>query len=286
MPVGSVRPSWPSVTPTAVCSRSYGPPSRSSDRRERLPVAEPLVTVGGLNCKGAHLRPECLVGVAAQDLPEGQMAVWVVDNASSDGSLELLADRFPWVRAIANGSNDGFARGNNVALREVTTPFVALINNDARPEPDWLRRLLEPFAEPGAERLGPPSAKIACPAPTGTGWGGCGSRSGSRGPSGWPPYRPRSCSCPGSWPSNWPPPGSCLARSTPGSWGCGSTGSRSTVRTSPSRCCGTGSPTVRRGRGRAASAGPARPGCCWPPSPGPPGSGGRCGWASGGRPRR
>jgi hypothetical protein len=84
----------------------------------------------------------------------------VVDNASTDGSLELLTRDFPWVRAIANPSNDGFAGGNNVALREVATPFVALINNDARPEPDWLRRLLEPFAEPGAERLGAVSAKL------------------------------------------------------------------------------------------------------------------------------
>jgi GT2 family glycosyltransferase len=37
---------------------------------------------------------------------------------------------------------------------------VALLNNDARPEPDWLRRLLEPFGEPGAERLGAVSGKI------------------------------------------------------------------------------------------------------------------------------
>jgi GT2 family glycosyltransferase len=123
-------------------------------------VAEPLVTVVVLNWNGAHLLGDCLRGLAAQDLPEGQVAVWVVDNASSDGSLELLADQFPWVRAIANPRNDGFAGGNNVALREVATPFVALINNDARPEPDWLRRLLEPFAEPGAERLGAVSAKL------------------------------------------------------------------------------------------------------------------------------
>ena len=125
-----------------------------------MPVAEPLVTVVVLNWNGAHLLPGCLDGLAAQDLPEGQMATWVVDNNSGDGSLELLAERYPWVRAIANPSNDGFAGGNNVALREVATPFVALLNNDARPEPDWLRRLLEPFAEPGAERLGAVSGKI------------------------------------------------------------------------------------------------------------------------------
>jgi GT2 family glycosyltransferase len=123
-------------------------------------VTGPLATVVVLNYNGAHLFPDCLRGLAAQDLPEGQGQTWVVDNASSDGSLELLADEFPWVRVIANGRNDGFAGGNNVALREVDTPFVALVNNDARPEPDWLRRLLEPFSEPGAERLGAVSGKI------------------------------------------------------------------------------------------------------------------------------
>jgi len=123
-------------------------------------VAEPLVTVVVLNWNGAHLLGDCLDGLAAQDLPEGQLAVWVVDNASSDGSLELLRGQFPWVRTIANDSNDGFAGGNNLALREVATPFVALINNDARPAPDWLRRLLEPFSEPGAGRLAAVSAKI------------------------------------------------------------------------------------------------------------------------------
>src|SRR4029450_3242259 len=87
------------------------------------------------------------------------MRTWVVDNASSDDSLRLLADKFPWVRVIANDRNDGFAGGKNLALREGATPCVALVNNDARPEPDWLRRLLEPFSEPGAERLGAGSAK-------------------------------------------------------------------------------------------------------------------------------
>jgi GT2 family glycosyltransferase len=128
------------------------------ERKETM--TEPLVTVVVLNYNGAHLLPDCLEGLAAQDLPEGQMAVWVVDNASADGSLELLRTGFPWVRTIANPSNDGFAGGNNLALREVATPFVALLNNDARAQPDWLRRLLEPFSEPGAERLAAVSAKI------------------------------------------------------------------------------------------------------------------------------
>src|SRR4029453_12858390 len=159
MPAASARPSWPSATPPRASWGWPGAPTRSRPR-ERRNVSGPLATVVVLNYNGAHLLPDCLDGLAAQDLPEGQMAVWVVDNASRDGSLELLRDRYPWVRTIANGTNDGFAGGNNVALREVATSFVALINNDARPEPDWLRRLLEPVAERGAERLAAVSAKI------------------------------------------------------------------------------------------------------------------------------
>jgi GT2 family glycosyltransferase len=123
-------------------------------------VTGPLVTVVVLNYNGGRRVPGVLEALAAQDLPEGQLEVWVVDNASSDGSLELLRRDFPWVRTIANPTNDGFAGGNNVALREVTTPFVALLNDDAYPAPDWARRLLEPFQEDGAERLAAVSAKI------------------------------------------------------------------------------------------------------------------------------
>ncbi|HEU4396779.1 MAG TPA: glycosyltransferase [Actinomycetota bacterium] len=120
----------------------------------------PLVTVVVLNYNGAERIPGVLESLAAQDLPADQLAVWVVDNASADGSLELLARDFPWVRTIANPTNDGFAGGNNVALREVATPFVALLNDDAYPSADWLRRLLEPFQQQDAERVAAVSAKI------------------------------------------------------------------------------------------------------------------------------
>jgi GT2 family glycosyltransferase len=120
----------------------------------------PTVTVVVLNYNGAHLFRPCLDALAKQDLPAGEMAVWVVDNASVDGSVEILEREYPWVRVIRNAHNDGFAGGNNVALREVTTALVALLNNDARPEPDWLRTLVAPFAEPGADRLGAVTSKI------------------------------------------------------------------------------------------------------------------------------
>ncbi len=53
----------------------------------------PLATVVVVNWNGAHLLPDCLDGLAAQDLPEGQAAVWVVDNASADGTADRLRDQ-------------------------------------------------------------------------------------------------------------------------------------------------------------------------------------------------
>lgn len=97
------------------------------------------VTVVVLNWNGAHLLPSCLDAVLRQD-PAPQ--VWVVDNASADGSAALVRERYPQVRLLETGSNLGFAGGNNVALRQVATPYVALLNNDAVPAPGWLARLM------------------------------------------------------------------------------------------------------------------------------------------------
>lgn len=89
------------------------------------------------------------------------MRVWVVDNASNDGSVELLRRDYPWVRVFANQRNDGFAGGNNLALREADTPYVALLNNDARPARDWLRKLIEPLERAApSERLGATTSKL------------------------------------------------------------------------------------------------------------------------------
>jgi GT2 family glycosyltransferase len=57
-------------------------------------------------------------------------------------------------------SNLGFAGGNNLALRDVATPFVVLVNNDARPEPEFLERVLAPFDDSAASRVAAVTAKV------------------------------------------------------------------------------------------------------------------------------
>lgn len=68
--------------------------------------------------------------------------VIVVDNASSDGSPEMVAERFPEVELIRLGRNAGFAAANNAGVRATEgCEWVALLNPDAFPEPGWLEAL-------------------------------------------------------------------------------------------------------------------------------------------------
>src|SRR5687767_5972648 len=57
--------------------------------------------------------------------------VWVVDNASTDGSSEMVASSFPKVRLICNAQNVGFASANNQALCQTEGRFLFLLNSDA-----------------------------------------------------------------------------------------------------------------------------------------------------------
>ncbi len=118
-----------------------------------------VATVVVVNWNGERLLRGCLDSLARQQTSR-PFEVWVVDNASSDGSVALLEREYPKVRLLRNDANLGFTGGNNTALRQVTTPYAVLLNNDATPEPFWLEQLLAPFDEPGAERLGAVTSKV------------------------------------------------------------------------------------------------------------------------------
>jgi len=72
--------------------------------------------------------------------------ILLVDNASTDGSVEFVKARYPGVDVVVNDRNIGFARGNNVGFRHALksgAEFVMLLNADTEVEPDWLDRLME-----------------------------------------------------------------------------------------------------------------------------------------------
>ncbi|MGH2522048.1 MAG: glycosyltransferase family 2 protein [Anaerolineales bacterium] len=73
--------------------------------------------------------------------------IWVVDNASMDGSPEIVAAQFPDVRLIRNPQNTGFAAANNQALRAASGRFLMLLNSDAALLPGCLAVLRAAFVE-------------------------------------------------------------------------------------------------------------------------------------------
>ena len=72
-----------------------------------------------------------------------EVEIFVVDNASADGSADMVAEEFPQVKLICNAANVGFAAGNNVALRQVTGEYALLINTDTIVRRDALRTMVE-----------------------------------------------------------------------------------------------------------------------------------------------
>lgn len=76
-----------------------------------------------------HFLEQCLCSVqkAIQSI---SAEVWVVDNASADGSMEYLRDKFPWVNFEANAVNVGFAKANNQVLDRCSGKYILYLNPD------------------------------------------------------------------------------------------------------------------------------------------------------------
>jgi GT2 family glycosyltransferase len=99
------------------------------------------------NWNGRGWLPRCLAAIEGQEV--SPIEVIVVDNGSSDGSLEYLREAHPDVRAISLGQNTGFAHAANCGIRAAQAEFVALVNTDVVLSPDWLARLTRALDEPG-----------------------------------------------------------------------------------------------------------------------------------------
>ncbi|MGH2366784.1 MAG: glycosyltransferase family 2 protein [Chloroflexota bacterium] len=89
----------------------------------------------------AGLLERCLTSIMAHPVPG--MEVLVVDNASRDGSVALVRERFPGVTAIANQCNVGFGAACNQAIRRSSGRYVALVNPDAEVQGQSLAGLMK-----------------------------------------------------------------------------------------------------------------------------------------------
>ena len=101
----------------------------------------PCVSVIILNWNGKAFLGECLDGLRKQVYD--RFVTVVVDNGSLDDSVDFVLREYPEVRVLTISENIGFPRGNNRALKDLETQYVALLNNDAVPHPLWLRNLVD-----------------------------------------------------------------------------------------------------------------------------------------------
>src|SRR5436190_23946475 len=98
----------------------------------------PFVSVVVVNYNGLAYLADCLRSLERQNYPRHRFEVLLVDNGSTDGSVELVRTTFPWVHLIASKDNLGFAGGNNVGFALARGEWIALLNPDAAADANWL----------------------------------------------------------------------------------------------------------------------------------------------------
>jgi len=105
-------------------------------------VGTPKVALVVLNYNGLKWLPNCLSSVAETDYPN--LDVYLVDNGSTDGSVDYVQRHFPSVRIICHARNLGFAEGYDRALEKVEADHVLFLNSDTQVlNPDWVKRLVD-----------------------------------------------------------------------------------------------------------------------------------------------
>ncbi len=128
--------------------------------RERAAVgathASPLVSVIVVSWNSERFLEACLGSVEAQTYPRVELIV--VDNASTDGSVRLVRERFPEAFLIQNTENEGFCAANNAGLKRARGAIILCLNSDAALDPTFLEEATKAFA--GDERVGMVAGKV------------------------------------------------------------------------------------------------------------------------------
>ncbi len=100
----------------------------------------PQVAVVILNFNGKVFLEKFLPAVLTHSRPFAR--VIVADNASTDGSLEMLREKYPDVSLICNPENLGFSSGYNLALGQIEADYFVLLNSDIEVTPGWIEPVI------------------------------------------------------------------------------------------------------------------------------------------------
>jgi len=100
------------------------------------------VTVAVVSWNTRRLLFDCVASLR-DDVADGLADVWVVDNASTDGSAEMVREHFPSVNLVASSENLGFGAAVNLIARRTATTWIAPANADTCVKPGAIRALLD-----------------------------------------------------------------------------------------------------------------------------------------------
>lgn len=101
----------------------------------------PAISVIIVSWNAKNYLRECLEALYTRTTTQ-DFDVWVLDNDSSDGSPDMVATEFPQVRLVRTGENLGFAKANNLGIRQSEGRYLALVNSDAIVHQNCLDQLL------------------------------------------------------------------------------------------------------------------------------------------------
>jgi GT2 family glycosyltransferase len=101
---------------------------------------EPACNIVILNYNGKDFLARCLRSI--ENLDYNNYDVIVVDNASSDGSADLVGLNFPRVKLVTNSKNLGFGGGMNAALKHAKGDYILFLNNDTEVDPSCLKEMV------------------------------------------------------------------------------------------------------------------------------------------------
>jgi GT2 family glycosyltransferase/glycosyltransferase involved in cell wall biosynthesis len=108
-----------------------------------------VVSVVIVNFRGAPDTITAVESLRELDWPRDRLEIVVVDNASGDDSVRQLKAGLPDVVLVESRDNLGFAGGCNLGVASSTGEFVAFLNSDAKPDPQWVEQAVAAFDDPG-----------------------------------------------------------------------------------------------------------------------------------------
>ena len=110
-----------------------------------------------VNWNGKETIAECLNSILAQTYKNNEIIF--IDNHSSDGSLQLVKEKYDIRKLITLDRNCGYAEANNIGFGHAEGEYVALVNNDAILENNWLEKAIDVFQRGGYKNLGSVATK-------------------------------------------------------------------------------------------------------------------------------